>query len=358
MRWLALESSCDETALAVWDTDQRKILYEQVLSQMEAHAAYGGVVPGIAIREHLKGFPILLEKMQPSFDISTIDAIGVTHGPGLIGCLGMGVAYAQSLQLLYQCPLYGVNHLHGHALSPFLHSFETDPAFTFETICPHLGLLVSGGNTLLFEMRCKKVVDGESAEAGLPAGVFAETKLRFHVWAKTVDDAAGEALDKGARLLGFPYPGGPLMERCASTGDANFVQFPRAFSQKSEMKFSFSGLKTSLRYFLEKLPAEAMEKKKPSICASYQAAVVDALVQKLQAVYEQGNFRSLGVSGGVSNNGLLREQLQAFADRKKVPLFLPPKGEGGDNAAMIAFTAPFLAKPLQLNPNRTLDEEG
>lgn len=358
MRWLALESSCDETALAVWDTDQRKILYEQVLSQIQAHAAYGGVVPGIAIREHLKGFPVLLENMQHSFELSTIDAIGVTHGPGLIGCLGMGLAYAQSLQLLLQCPLYGVNHLQGHALSPFLPSVESDPTFTFEAVCPHLGLLVSGGNTLLFEMRCQKVTDGNNAEANLSAGVFAKTKLVFHVWAQTVDDAAGEALDKGARLLGFPYPGGPLMERCAVTGDANFVQFPRAFPQKSEMKFSFSGLKTSLRYFLEKLPAETIEKQKPSLCASYQAAVVDALIRKVQAVYEQGNFRSLGVSGGVSNNGLLRERLQAIADRKQIPLFLPPKGKGGDNAAMIAFAGPFVAQALRLNPNRTLEEEG
>ena len=156
MRWLALESSCDETALAVWDSERRRVIFERILSQIDIHAAYGGVVPGIAIREHLKGFPIVLDALQKVVDLSTIGAICVTHGPGLIGCLGMGVAYAQSLQLLLKCQLYGINHLHGHALSPFIEPFENDADFTLETICPHLGLLVSGGNTLLYEMNVTK----------------------------------------------------------------------------------------------------------------------------------------------------------------------------------------------------------
>ena len=452
MRWLALESSCDETALAVWDTEKRRVLYESVLSQIDIHASYGGVVPGIAIREHLKGFPILLVELQRNFDVSTIDALCVTHGPGLIGCLGMGVAYAQSLQLLLKCPLYGVNHLHGHALSPFIEAFEEDKNFTFEAVCPHLGLLVSGGNTLLFEMNVDDNVEGtaensidkhskekEPAHDGLdrnfsflsentaktsnnnpiPSCIFNEdvtlklgggtqiptsndelpknpynsdavtdnnqykrencspfgavalstntgslknttrpstSMLTFRILAQTVDDAAGEALDKGGKLLGFPYPGGPQVERCAQGGDENFVQFPRAFSQTSELKFSFSGLKTSLRYFLEKLPAETVEKEKPSICASYQAAVVDAVVCKVRQVLRTKTFKSLGVSGGVSNNQRLRRQLQHIADREKIPLFMPKRKYCGDNAAMIAFAAPWVASAVQLNPNRTLDE--
>ena len=355
MRWLALESSCDETALAVWDTEQRRVLHEAVLSQIDIHASYGGVVPGIAIREHLKGFPILLEELQKNFDLSTIDALCVTHGPGLIGCLGMGVAYAQSLQLLLKCPLYGVNHLHGHALSPFIEAFEEDKNFTFEAVCPHLGLLVSGGNTLLFEMNVEGIPDGSGPKDAVQTGTFPQ-KLTFRVLAQTVDDAAGEALDKGGKLLGFPYPGGPLVERCAQDGDEDFVQFPRAFSQTSELKFSFSGLKTSLRYFLKKLPAEILEKQKASICASYQAAVVDALVCKVREVLRMKTFKSLGVSGGVSNNQRLRRQLQQTADREKIPLFMPKRKYCGDNAVMIAFAAPWVASAVQLNPNRMLDE--
>ena len=457
MRWLALESSCDETALAVWDTEKQRVLYESVLSQIDIHASYGGVVPGIAIREHLKVFPILLEELQRNFDLSTIDVLCVTHGPGLIGCLGMGVAYAQSLQFLLKCPLYGVNHLHGHALSPFIEAFEEDKNFTFEAVCPHLGLLVSGGNTLLFEMNVDDNVEGtaekssnECSEKDKPASesfnknprfssekatetsdnnttpsdilnkdvtlklgvdtrIFSSSDelpkslykteavvdnalscnnpykggnfssfganspsinagfsknttrpstsmLTFRILAQTVDDAAGEALDKGGKLLCFPYPGGPLVERCARGGDENFVQFPRAFSQTSELKFSFSGLKTSLRYFLEKLSAETIEKQKASICASYQAAVTDALVCKVRQVLRMKTFKSLGVSGGVSNNQLLRRQLQQTADREKIPLFMPKRKYCGDNAAMIAFAAPWVASAVQLNPNRTLDE--
>ena len=355
MRWLALESSCDETALAVWDTEQRRVLHEAVLSQIDVHASYGGVVPGIAIREHLKGFPILLEELQKNFDLSAIDALCVTHGPGLIGCLGMGVAYAQSLQLLLKCPLYGVNHLHGHALSPFIEAFEEDKNFTFESVCPHLGLLVSGGNTLLFEMNVEDIPDGSGSKDAVQTGTSSQ-KLTFRILAQTVDDAAGEALDKGGKLLGFPYPGGPLVERCAQDGDEDFVQFPRAFSQTSELKFSFSGLKTSLRYFLEKLSAETIEKQKASICASYQAAVTDALVCKVRQVLKMKTFKSLGVSGGVSNNQRLRRQLQQVADREKIPLFMPKRKYCGDNAAMIAFAAPWVASAVKLNPNRTLDE--
>ena len=156
--------------------------------------------------------------------------------------------------------------------------------------------------------------------------------------------------------MGFPYPGGPLVERCAQGGNENFVQFPRAFSQTSELKFRFSGLKTSLRYFLEKLSPETIETQKASICASYQAAVTDTLVCKVRQVLGAKNFRSLGVSGGVSNNQRLRRQLQQVADREKIPLFMPKRKYCGDNAAMIAFAASWVASAVQLDPNRTLDE--
>lgn len=334
---LGLESSCDESAVAVWDSHQRKICYEQVLTQINLHSTYGGVVPGIAIREHLNGFPTLLKNLDQKFDLSSVDKIVVTHGPGLMGSLGIGVAYAQSLQLLLKKPLKGVNHLHGHAFSPFLQAYSNDSSFAIDRICPHLGLLVSGGNTLLFEM----TIQGE--------------KLKFRILAQTIDDAAGEALDKGAKMLGFPYPGGPFIENCALQGDANAIAFPRAFPKKTDFKFSFSGLKTSLRYFLNQLSADEIEKQKPSICASYQRAVIDALVKKVGQALSFKSYKSLGLSGGVSNNNSLRSAIECLADSHRIPFYVPPKHYCGDNAAMIAFASTFFASPLKIDPNRTLD---
>lgn len=334
---LGLESSCDESAIAVWDSNQRRICYEQVLTQIDLHSAYGGVVPGIAIREHLNGFPVLLKNLNKQFDLHSIDKIVVTHGPGLIGSLGIGIAYAQSLQLLYKKPLEGVNHLQGHALSPFIKTYSENSDFAIEHICPHLGLLVSGGNTLLFEL------------------IIQDGALRFKVLAQTIDDAAGEALDKGAKMLGFPYPGGPFIETCALKGDARWVDFPKAFPKKTDFKFSFSGLKTSLRYFLDKLTADKIEEQKPSICASYQQAVIDALTKKVGQALTFKTYKSLGLSGGVSNNNLLRNTMECIANHYKIPFFVPPKCYCGDNAAMIAFTGAFLTTPLKIDPNRTLE---
>ena len=334
---LGLESSCDESAVAIWDSKQRNICYEQVLTQIDLHSAYGGVVPGIAIREHLNGFPILLKNLNQQFDLSAIDKIVVTHGPGLIGSLGIGIAYAQSLQLLLKKPLEGVNHLQGHALSPFIQIYSEDSTFSIESICPHLGLLVSGGNTLLFEVTTQ------------------HSTLKFKILAQTIDDAAGEALDKGAKMLGFPYPGGPFIESCALKGNAHWVTFPKAFPQKTDFKFSFSGLKTSLRYFLDKLTAEEIEEQKQSICASYQQAVIDALTKKVEQALALKSYKSLGLSGGVSNNNLLRSTIECIANHHKIPFFVPPKRYCGDNAAMIAFAGTFLSAPLKIDPNRTLE---
>ena len=334
MRYLALESSCDETAVAIWDTEQHRVEYERTLTQAALHGPYGGVVPGLAIREHLKGFHQLIESLRHSYDLSRIDAVCVTHGPGLVGCLGIGVAYAQALQLLLKVPLYGVNHLHGHALSPFLELFQADADFNWNAYCPHLGLLVSGGNTLLFEM---------------------PSVGQFRTLAQTVDDAAGEALDKGAKMLGFPYPGGALIERCGQSGDAQWVRFPRAFPHKSDLRFSFSGLKTSLRVFLDKLSADEVEQHKADICAAYQEAVVDALSHKVQQVLSMGDYKSLGLSGGVANNSVLRNRLQQVAEHYGIPLVTPPKCYCGDNAAMIAFSSAQVSAGLALDPNLTLD---
>ncbi|MGX8716692.1 MAG: tRNA (adenosine(37)-N6)-threonylcarbamoyltransferase complex transferase subunit TsaD [bacterium] len=334
---LGLESSCDESAVAVWDSDRRKVCYEQVLTQIDLHSAYGGVVPGIAIREHLSGFPILLKNLAQQFALASIDKIVVTHGPGLIGSLGIGIAYAQSLQVLLKKPLAGVNHLQGHALSPFLQAYSEDNTFSIDNMCPHLGLLVSGGNTLLFEL------------------MHNNNALRFKILAQTIDDAAGEALDKGAKMLGFPYPGGPFIEKCALNGDAHWASFPKAFPKKTDFKFSFSGLKTSLRYFLDKLSSGEIEQQKPSICASYQQAVVDALTKKVEQALSIKPYKSLGLSGGVSNNNTLRNTMEHIADSHKIPFFVPPKRYCGDNATMIAFAGAFFTAPLKIDPNRTLE---
>ncbi|MDR0755399.1 MAG: tRNA (adenosine(37)-N6)-threonylcarbamoyltransferase complex transferase subunit TsaD [Puniceicoccales bacterium] len=340
MRYLGLESSCDESAIAIWETG-KGIVYEQVLSQVDSHSPYGGVMPSIAIREHLVGFQILLEKIQLSVDLKRLDGIGVTHGPGLMGCLGVGLAYAQSLQLILRKPLMGINHLQGHALSPFMaHAYA--PSFSWEQICPHLGLLVSGGNTLLFKMTHK--------EAG----------FTFEVLAQTQDDAAGEALDKGARLLGFSYPGGPLIEQAAKQGDAKAFQFPEAFKKCDEWQFSFSGLKTSLRYFLDKHPKTWIEHHKSSICAAYEEAIVNALTRKVSCALQQTHYQSLGLSGGVANNERLRHACQRIAQHYGVPLFLPEKSHCGDNASMIAFLTSLKLEKIptfHLNPNLKINED-
>lgn len=334
---LGLESSCDESAVAIWDSLQRKMCYEQVWTQIELHSKYGGVVPSIATREHLRAFPVLLKNLNQQFDLSSIDKIVVTHGPGLIGSLGVGVAYAQSLQLLLKKTLEGVNHLHGHALSPFIQIYSQDKSFSIEHVCPHLGLLVSGGNTLLFELNIQ------------------ENALKFKVLAQTIDDAAGEALDKGAKMLGFPYPGGPFVEKSALNGDAHRIHFPRAFPRKTDFKFSFSGLKTALRYFLDKLSTDEIEAQKSDICASYQQAVVDALSKKVEQALSLKMYKSLGLSGGVSNNNSLRNAMDYLANRYQIPFYVPPKQYCGDNAAMIAFAGTFLASQLKMDPNRSLE---
>jgi N6-L-threonylcarbamoyladenine synthase len=319
---LALESSCDETAVAVFDPGSG-LAGEWIHSQIALHGKHGGVVPDLATREHLRNFAPLLERMKHEVGLGGIKAVAVTHGPGLAACLAMGVAAAKALALALDVPVVGVNHLRGHVWSPFLavHA-RTISGFDAElnTLLPHLGLIVSGGNTMLFR------IDGER---------------RLAVLSTTRDDAAGEALDKGAKLLGLGYPGGPLIEKIAQGGRADAFDFPRGIGRRDELDFSFSGLKTSLRYLVEKLPTAAVEAGLPDLCASYQQAVVDALVRKSCAALRQGRgvFRSLGLSGGVANNGVLRAALAVEARRAGLVFLAPEPRHTGDNAGMIAFAA-------------------
>ena len=317
---LALESSCDESAVAVFDP-ARGILGEWVNSQIERHRPYGGVVPEIASREHLANFPPLIAEAVKVMNGERPERIVVTRGPGLAACLALGVSAAKALAIRYDCPIAGANHLLGHAWSAFIDFHKSDPATFRERLAaelPHLGLIVSGGNSILFDM-------GQD--------------LTPRILAQTVDDAAGEALDKGAKLLGMPYPGGPLVEKHAVGGDAKKYKFPRAFARSLEPRFSFSGLKTSLRYLIEDMDDATLAAELPHICASYQAAVVDALSGKIKAFLKEGNYKSLGVTGGVSNNKLLRESVAKIAEKERIPLHMPHPRHTGDNAAMIAFSA-------------------
>ncbi len=318
---LALESSCDETALACFRPD-RGLTHEWVHSQMALHGRYGGVVPDLATREHLRTLgPLLGVAKEALGSWEEIRAVAVTQGPGLAGCLAIGTAAAKALSLAWKVPLLPVNHLRGHAFSPFIAVHQADPAAMpaeWERLLPHLGLIVSGGNTLLFCL---------------------DRERRIHVLATTRDDAAGEALDKGAKLLGLGYPGGPLVEERARAGRKDAYDFPRGLGPRSELDFSFSGVKTSLRYQLEKMTPEAIETAMGDLCASYQQAILDALLRKLEAAWGQGTYRSLGLSGGVANNRLLRESVESLARRKKVPALIAAGKHSGDNAGMIGFAA-------------------
>ncbi|MDQ8207691.1 tRNA (adenosine(37)-N6)-threonylcarbamoyltransferase complex transferase subunit TsaD [Coraliomargarita sp. SDUM461003] len=317
---LAIESSCDESALARFDPASG-LVGEWVHTQIDLHKEYGGVVPDLASREHLKNFFPLLSAAGLSADRGEITQIAVTHGPGLAGCLALGMAFARSLAVAWNLPVVGVNHLRGHAYSPFIALHQQSPqgfAQAFEGLLPHLGLIVSGGNTILFQI---------------------DMDQQLTVLAETVDDAAGEALDKGAKLLGLPYPGGPQVERLAAGGDASVYDFPKAIAPRNERRFSFSGLKTSLRYRLEKMSDSELEAAMPDICAGYQGAVIDQLVGKTKHLIQAAEYRSLGLSGGVSNNRALRAAMARLAKRFRLSCHIAQPQHTGDNAAMIAFAA-------------------
>lgn len=320
---LALESSCDETAAAIFDP-HRGLVGEWVHSQIALHEKHGGVVPDLATREHLRHFAPLLARARDEVGLHDINTVAVTHGPGLAACLAIGVAAAKSLALALPARVVGVNHLRGHAWSPFIALHAEAPA-EFETklakLLPHLGLIVSGGNTLLFSLGADR---------------------RISVISSTRDDAAGEALDKGAKLLGLGYPGGPLIEKLAAGGRSDAFDFPRGIGQRSELDFSFSGLKTSLRYLIEKLSPAEVQSKLPDLCASYQQAVIDALARKTRFALRRDDapeYRSLGLSGGVANNRTLRAALETEATKARVPFFAAQPKHTGDNAGMIAFAA-------------------
>jgi len=325
MKILGIETSCDETAAAVLEAPLR-VCSSVVASQIAEHGPYGGVVPEIACREHVKALPLVLEEamVESGYGWSDLGALAVTYGPGLAGSLLTGVALAQALHARLEIPLIAVNHLHGHLFSPFLDPAAPPPEQSY----PFLSLVVSGGHTCLVRVRGP----GDYGLLGT-----------------TVDDAAGEAFDKGANLLGLGYPGGHRIDALAQAGNPAAVSFPRGIVKPGSgltggldprACFSFSGVKTALRYHLADMPLDAADGGRlADLAASYQAAIVEALVKRVAHVLDQEHFGSLAVGGGVSLNAGLRAALREVCGLRGVRLFLTPPAYCGDNAAMIAAVA-------------------
>lgn len=332
---LGIDTSCDDTSAAVVE-DGVRIVSNIVSSQEEIHRKYGGIVPELASRRHIEMiWPVVDEALKSAnTGLNDVSAIAVCHGPGLIGSLLVGCSFAKALSFSRNLPLVAVNHLEGHIFSSFLNTGM--PEF------PFLSLVVSGGHTSIYR------VDGFG---------------RYKELGRTRDDAAGEAYDKVAKLLGFAYPGGPAIDKFAQNGDPEVIDFPRAYLPETD-DFSFSGLKTAVLHFLKKLPKQdgasiPEADQLNNICAGFQKAVVDVLVQKTEWALNAEGINRLTLSGGVAANGLLRANMTRMADAKGIELFIPAKALCTDNAAMIAAAGwhHFIANDfagMDLNPTAYL----
>jgi N6-L-threonylcarbamoyladenine synthase len=308
---LAVETSCDDTCAAV--IDGPRILSNVVSSQAAFHERYGGVVPEVASRHHLElvNAVVAAALEEAPVDLPDVEAVAVTQGPGLIGALLVGLSTAKALAAAHRKPLIPVDHLQGHIAANFLEPDPLEP--------PFLCLVASGGHTLL-------------------AGV--RDHSAFEQLGSTVDDAAGEAFDKGARLLGLGYPGGPAIQRAAEGGDPTAFEFPVAMSERG-LDFSFSGLKTALVYRVRELGPEQTETRRTDLAASYQRAITEQLVAKLGRAARGGDWPAIALGGGVAANAELRERTRALCDELGVPLKLVPIALCTDNAAMIGSAARY-----------------
>jgi N6-L-threonylcarbamoyladenine synthase len=307
MRVLGIETSCDETGVAVYDSE-RGLLAHRLYSQIDLHADYGGVVPELASRDHVRKLgPLLREVMDAAVcKAGDIDGIAYTSGPGLAGALMVGAVMGRTLAYAWNVPSIGVHHMEGHLLAPLLE--ENRPEF------PFVALLVSGGHTQLLQ------VDGIG---------------RYTLLGESVDDAAGEAFDKVAKMLGLEYPGGPHVARLALQGNAGAFALPRPMMDRPGLDFSFSGLKTAVRLVIENTPE--YPEKTVDICASFEAAMVDTLVRKCERALKQTGMKRLVMAGGVSANLRLRAMLQDLATRRRSQVYYPSAAFCTDNGAMIAF---------------------
>jgi len=325
MLLLCLESSCDETAAAVV-RDGRQVLSNIIASQVDLHAVYGGVVPELASRRHLEVINPLVEEALAKAGIMQKDLQGVvvTRGPGLVGALLVGLSFAKAYAYALNIPLIGVHHIEGH-----IQAIQLEEKVEY----PFLALAVSGGHTHLYR------VDGIG---------------RYHLLGRTVDDAAGEAFDKVAKMLGLGYPGGPVIDKMAAAGDDGGIVFPRPMLKKNNFDFSFSGMKTAVLNYLHRLEEPLDETKIGQIACAFQTAVVDVLTQKTSRVAESENLNRIVVAGGVACNSGLRKRFAELADANGIHVFFPTPILCADNAAMLAVAGDYylslgLSSGLDLN---------
>ncbi|MGI8892296.1 MAG: tRNA (adenosine(37)-N6)-threonylcarbamoyltransferase complex transferase subunit TsaD [Bacteroidia bacterium] len=313
---LGIESSCDETSAAISQNDK---MLANVIADQAVHRAYGGVVPELASRAHQKNIVPVVEQAirEAGIDKNDVDAVAFTRGPGLMGALLVGTSFAKAFALGLNVPLIEVNHMQAHVLAHFIKENEDHIVPSFPFLC----LTVSGGHTQI---------------------VMVRNHLEMQVLGQSLDDAAGEAFDKAAKIIGLPYPGGPLIDRFSKDGDPLAFKFPKP--KIPGLDFSFSGLKTSFLYFLnDKVESDPdfLSHQKANICASIQHAIVTILIEKLISTSEKTGIKEVAIAGGVSANSYFRSSLQLTAAQKKWNLFIPKMEYSTDNAAMIAIAGYF-----------------
>ena len=306
MKTLGIETSCDETAIAVFDSEQG-IIGESVYSQIKMHAEYGGVVPELASRDHCVKIVQVLEDALGDIDLSTIDQVAYTSGPGLLGALLIGESFAQGLAIAMDVPLIPINHLEGHLMSPIM-EFP-------EIAVPYVSLLVSGGHSMIVDVKDR----GE-----------------YEILGQSQDDAVGEAFDKVGKLLGLPYPGGPHIETLAVNGNTKAFDFPRPMMHSDNLDLSFSGLKTSVLYKVRDIE-DLNDQVKADIAASFQQAVIDVLTKKIKKAIELTGRGDVIIAGGVAANKALRSAIKELENSMGIKVYYPDLKYCGDNAAMIAF---------------------
>lgn len=311
MKILAIESSCDETAAAVVENGT-KVLSNVINTQIELHKVYGGVVPEIASRKHIENISDVVEKALCDAQIKTedIDAIAVTYGPGLVGALLVGVAYAKGIAFALKKPLIPVHHIKGHISANFIENADLKPPF----IC----LVASGGHSHI---------------------VYVKSFSEYEVLARTRDDAAGEAFDKVSRVLGFGYPGGPAIQKAAELGNKDAIRFPRVNMGENGFDFSFSGVKTAVLNYVHTMEQRGEEINKFDVAASFQEAVIDVLSKHLVECTKSCGAESVALAGGVAANRPLRERVEAFAKAEGMKFHCPSLSLCTDNAAMIGCAA-------------------
>ena len=311
MKTLGIETSCDETAIAIYDSKDG-IIGESIHSQMEMHAQYGGVVPELASRDHCLKIVDVLEEALGNLSIGSIDQIAYTSGPGLLGALLIGESFAQGLSTALNIPLIPINHLEGHLMSPMMEF----PQIKMPFIC----LLVSGGHSMIVDVKGKG---------------------QYEIIGQSQDDAVGEAFDKVAKLLDLPYPGGPHIEKLALKGKSDAFEFPRPMANSNNLNMSFSGLKTAVLYTVKKI-SNITEEIKADIAASFQQAIVDVLIMKIKKSIDTTKRKEVIVAGGVAANMFLRSEFKKIEESHNIKVYYPDLKYCGDNAAMIAFVGSMM----------------